>query len=192
MPAPLRMRRRGACRSAIPSLSTIAEEEEGQRSCKRQGKGGGSDYLLRADEKSSWSQPDSSASGQYTYTIPSPTDIHIVTRPEPLTLKIDERQRLARERREELEKQNAVRDSKWIEREERSRQFHERQLEERRKKLDEQRDKEDRRRAAVEENDGRNWRRRRSGMRLLSGGPWRGVRESGRSPTLELGWNNLY
>ncbi|XP_052397329.1 ensconsin isoform X4 [Carassius gibelio] len=151
MPAPLRMRRRGACRSAIPSLSTIAEEEEGQRSCKRRGKGGGSDYLLRADEKSSWSQPDSSASGQYTYTIPSPTDIHIVTRPEPLTLKIDERQRLARERREELEKQNAVRDSKWIEREERSRQFHERQLEERRKKLDEQRDKEDRRRAAVEE-----------------------------------------
>ncbi|XP_059396609.1 ensconsin-like isoform X8 [Carassius carassius] len=151
MPAPLRMRRRGACRSAIPSLSTIAEEEEGQRSCKRRGKGGGSDYLLRADEKSSWSQPDSSASGQYTYTIPSPTDIHIVTRPEPLMLKIDERQRLARERREELEKQNAVRDSKWIEREERARQFHERQLEERRKKLEEQRDKEERRRAAVEE-----------------------------------------
>ncbi|XP_026108378.1 ensconsin-like isoform X2 [Carassius auratus] len=83
--------------------------------------------------------------------FPRPTDIHIVTRPEPLTLKIDERQRLARERREELEKQNAVRDSKWIEREERSRQFHERQLEERRKKLDEQRDKEERRRAAVEE-----------------------------------------
>ncbi|XP_026092862.1 ensconsin-like isoform X1 [Carassius auratus] len=124
-------------------------ERDGSDVC--QSSSQGSDYLLRADEKSSWSQPDSSASGQYTYTIPSPTDIHIVTRPEPLTLKIDERQRLARERREELEKQNAVRDSKWIEREERSRQFHERQLEERRKKLDEQRDKEDRRRAAVEE-----------------------------------------
>uniref|UniRef100_A0A8C1L0X8 Ensconsin-like n=1 Tax=Cyprinus carpio TaxID=7962 RepID=A0A8C1L0X8_CYPCA len=110
-----------------------------------------SDYLLRADEKSSWSRPDSSASGQYTYTIPSPTDIHIITRPEPLTLKIDERQRLARERREELEKQNAARGSKWMEREERARQFHERQLEERRKKLEEQRDKEERRRAAVEE-----------------------------------------
>lgn len=40
MPAPLRMRR-GACRSAIPSLSTIAEEEEGQRSRKRRRKGGG-------------------------------------------------------------------------------------------------------------------------------------------------------
>uniref|UniRef100_A0A673JBH1 Ensconsin-like n=1 Tax=Sinocyclocheilus rhinocerous TaxID=307959 RepID=A0A673JBH1_9TELE len=45
----------------------------------------------------------------------------------------------------------AARGSKWMEREERSRQFHERQLEERRKRLDEQRDKEDRRRAAVEE-----------------------------------------
>ncbi|XP_016310070.1 ensconsin-like [Sinocyclocheilus anshuiensis] len=150
MPAPLRMRRE-ACRSAIPSLSTIAEEEEGQRSRKRRRKGGGSDYLLRADEKSSWSRPDSSASGQYTYTIPSPTEIHIVTRPEPLMLKNDERQRLARKRREELEKQNAVRGSKWLEREERARQFHERQLEERRKKLEEQRVKEERRRVAVEE-----------------------------------------
>ncbi|XP_051735650.1 ensconsin isoform X6 [Ctenopharyngodon idella] len=150
MPAPLRMRR-GACRSAIPSLSTIAEEEEGQRSRKRRRKGGGSDYLLRADEKSSWSRPDSSASGQYTYTVPSPTEIHIVTRPEPLMQKIDERQRLARERREELEKQNAARGSKWLEREERARQFHERQLEERKKRLEEQRVKEERRRAAVEE-----------------------------------------
>ncbi|XP_048034304.1 ensconsin isoform X5 [Megalobrama amblycephala] len=150
MPAPLRMRR-GACRSAIPSLSTIAEEEEGQRSRKRRRKGGGSDYLLRADEKSSWSRPDSSASGQYTYTIPSPTEIHIVTRPEPFMQKIDERQRLARERREELEKQNAARGSKWLEREERARQFHERQLEERKKRLEEQRVKEERRRAAVEE-----------------------------------------
>uniref|UniRef100_A0A9J8BLL7 Microtubule-associated protein 7b n=1 Tax=Cyprinus carpio carpio TaxID=630221 RepID=A0A9J8BLL7_CYPCA len=111
----------------------------------------GSDYLSRTDDKSSWSRPDSSASGQYTYTIPSPTEIHIVTRPEPLMLKNDERQRLARERREELEKQNVARGSKWLEREERARQFHERQLEERRKKLEEQRVKEERRHAAVEE-----------------------------------------
>ncbi|KAI2649482.1 Ensconsin [Labeo rohita] len=110
-----------------------------------------SDYLLRTDEKSSWSRPDSSASGQYTYTVPSPTEIHIVTRPEPLMLKNDERQRLARERREVLEKQSAARGSKWLEREEKARQFHERQLEERRKKLEEQRVKEERRRAAVEE-----------------------------------------
>uniref|UniRef100_A0A671N9P3 Ensconsin-like n=1 Tax=Sinocyclocheilus anshuiensis TaxID=1608454 RepID=A0A671N9P3_9TELE len=124
-------------------------ERDGSDVC--QSSSQGSDYLLRADEKSSWSRPDSSASGQYTYTIPSPTEIHIVTRPEPLMLKNDERQRLARKRREELEKQNAVRGSKWLEREERARQFHERQLEERRKKLEEQRVKEERRRVAVEE-----------------------------------------
>ncbi|XP_067227381.1 ensconsin isoform X2 [Chanodichthys erythropterus] len=124
-------------------------ERDGSDVC--QSSSQGSDYLLRADEKSSWSRPDSSASGQYTYTIPSPTEIHIVTRPEPFMQKIDERQRLARERREELEKQNAARGSKWLEREERARQFHERQLEERKKRLEEQRVKEDRRRAAVEE-----------------------------------------
>ncbi|XP_056589854.1 ensconsin isoform X2 [Triplophysa dalaica] len=150
MPAPLRMRR-GACRSAIPSLSTIVEEEEGQLSRKRRRRGGGADSHLRADDKSSWSRPESSASGQNTYTVRSPTEIHTVTRPEPLMLKNDERQRLARERREELDKQNATRDSKWLEREERAQHFYEKQLEERRKKLEEQRLREERRRAAVEE-----------------------------------------
>ncbi|TRY67983.1 hypothetical protein DNTS_035547 [Danionella cerebrum] len=112
----------------------------------------GSDCLLRADEKSSsWSQADSSTSGQYTYTVPSPTEVHSATKPEPLMLKNDERQRLARERREELDKKNEARGSRWIEREERARQFHERQLAERRKKLEEQRVKEEQRRAAVEE-----------------------------------------
>ncbi|XP_016097874.1 ensconsin-like [Sinocyclocheilus grahami] len=46
---------------------------------------------------------------------------------------------------------STVRGSKWLEREERARQFHERQLEERRKKLEELRVKEERRRIAVEE-----------------------------------------
>ncbi|XP_051961767.1 ensconsin [Xyrauchen texanus] len=111
----------------------------------------GSDFHLRADEKLSWTE--SSASGQKTYTIPSPTEMHTVTRPvaEPLILKIDERQRLARKRREELEKESAAQGSKWLEREERARQFYEKQLEERRKKMEEQHLKEERRRAAVEE-----------------------------------------
>ncbi|XP_055044258.2 ensconsin isoform X7 [Misgurnus anguillicaudatus] len=150
MPAPLRMRR-GASRSAIPSLSTITEEEEGQRCHKRRRRGGGSDYHLRADDKSSWSRPESSASGQNTYTVRSPTEINTATRPEPLMVKNEERQKLARERREELDKQNAVRGSKWQEREERARQFYEKQLEERKKRLEEQRIREERRRAAVEE-----------------------------------------
>ncbi|XP_074000717.1 ensconsin [Numenius arquata] len=74
------------------------------------------------------------------------------TKPDhPTILKVDDRQRLARERREEREKQLAARETIWLEREERARQHYEKHLEERRKKLEEQRLKEERRRAAVEE-----------------------------------------
>uniref|UniRef100_A0A6I8NQW1 Microtubule associated protein 7 n=1 Tax=Ornithorhynchus anatinus TaxID=9258 RepID=A0A6I8NQW1_ORNAN len=66
-------------------------------------------------------------------------------------LRVDDRQRLARERREEREKQLAARETVWLEREERARQHYEKLLEERKKKLEEQRLKEERRRAAVEE-----------------------------------------
>ncbi|XP_015267454.1 PREDICTED: ensconsin, partial [Gekko japonicus] len=66
-------------------------------------------------------------------------------------LKVDERQRLARERREEREKFLAAREVAWLEKEERARQYYEKHLEERKKKLEEQRLKEERRRAAVEE-----------------------------------------
>ncbi|XP_067149776.1 ensconsin isoform X2 [Apteryx mantelli] len=69
----------------------------------------------------------------------------------PPILKVDDRQRLARERREKQEKQLAARESIWLEREERARQHYEKHLEERKKKLEEQRLKEERRRAAVEE-----------------------------------------
>uniref|UniRef100_A0A8C6VA02 Microtubule associated protein 7 n=1 Tax=Naja naja TaxID=35670 RepID=A0A8C6VA02_NAJNA len=66
-------------------------------------------------------------------------------------LKVDERQRLARERRVEQEKVLAAREAAWLEKEERARQHYEKHLEERKKKLEEQRLKEERRRAAVEE-----------------------------------------
>ncbi|EDL93793.1 microtubule-associated protein 7 (predicted), isoform CRA_a [Rattus norvegicus] len=69
----------------------------------------------------------------------------------PPVLRVDDRQRLARERREEREKQLAARETVWLEREERARQHYERHLEARKKKLEDQRLKEERRRAAVEE-----------------------------------------
>ncbi|XP_069929628.1 ensconsin isoform X9 [Oryctolagus cuniculus] len=69
----------------------------------------------------------------------------------PPVLRVDDRQRLARERREERDKQLAAREIIWLEREERARQHYEKHLEERKKKLEEQRLKEERRRAAVEE-----------------------------------------
>ncbi|XP_066462264.1 ensconsin isoform X3 [Eleutherodactylus coqui] len=68
-----------------------------------------------------------------------------------LTLKVDERQRLARERRVEREKLMAARESLWLEKEVRARQHYVKHLEQRKKKLEEQRVKEEKRRAAVDE-----------------------------------------
>uniref|UniRef100_A0A8C4SJL7 Microtubule associated protein 7 n=1 Tax=Erpetoichthys calabaricus TaxID=27687 RepID=A0A8C4SJL7_ERPCA len=101
----------------------------------------GSETQPKADEKIS-SAPHRPASGQ------SPTSTN---KNETLLLKVDERQRLARERREQREKQLAARESALFEREEKAKQYYEKHLEERKKKLEEQRLKEERRRAAVEE-----------------------------------------
>ncbi|XP_050927875.1 ensconsin isoform X6 [Lates calcarifer] len=112
----------------------------------------------------STTRPSSSGSGQ-TYTpavTPTQTPTPGCTSNSPnnnavpksdslLFNKIDERQRLARERREEREKQNAVREAQWQAREERARQHYEKHLEERRRRLEDQRIKEEKRRAAVEE-----------------------------------------
>ncbi|XP_063140492.1 ensconsin isoform X11 [Rattus norvegicus] len=90
------------------------------------------------------SRPTSTLSGQ--------TSNHSGNKPDPPpVLRVDDRQRLARERREEREKQLAARETVWLEREERARQHYERHLEARKKKLEDQRLKEERRRAAVEE-----------------------------------------
>uniref|UniRef100_A0A8C9MHI3 Microtubule associated protein 7 n=1 Tax=Serinus canaria TaxID=9135 RepID=A0A8C9MHI3_SERCA len=116
-----------------PGLFTINEEDEQQKN--------GNSTRLKATEGSE-TQDKKVTSGQSSAG----------TKPDhPTVLKVDDRQRLARERREEREKQLAARESVWLEREERARQHYERHLEERRKKLEEQRLKEERRRAAVEE-----------------------------------------
>ncbi|XP_075052648.1 MAP7 domain-containing protein 2 isoform X4 [Mixophyes fleayi] len=65
--------------------------------------------------------------------------------------KTDERQRLAKERREEREKCLAARDQQILEKERRARLQYEKQMEERWKKLEEQRLREEHKRAAVEE-----------------------------------------
>ncbi|XP_029918527.1 MAP7 domain-containing protein 2 isoform X13 [Myripristis murdjan] len=66
-------------------------------------------------------------------------------------LRIDDRLRVAKERREEAEKQQALQKSQILERERKAKLQVERQMEERQKKLDEQRKKEEQRRSAVEE-----------------------------------------
>ncbi|GLD72193.1 MAP7 domain-containing protein 1a isoform X3 [Lates japonicus] len=66
-------------------------------------------------------------------------------------MKSDERQKLAKERREEKAKYLAAKKTQWLEKEEKARQLREQQLEERRRKLEEQRIKAEKRRAALEE-----------------------------------------
>ncbi|XP_014055215.2 ensconsin isoform X10 [Salmo salar] len=66
-------------------------------------------------------------------------------------LRIDDRLRVAKERREEADRQQAAKDSQILERERKAKLQVERQMEERQKKLDEQRRKEEQRRSAVEE-----------------------------------------
>uniref|UniRef100_A0A671M250 Ensconsin-like n=1 Tax=Sinocyclocheilus anshuiensis TaxID=1608454 RepID=A0A671M250_9TELE len=66
-------------------------------------------------------------------------------------MRIDDKLRVAKERREEHEKQHAARETQLLERERKAQLQVERQMEERQKKLEEQRRKEEQRRAAVEE-----------------------------------------
>ncbi|XP_058253084.1 MAP7 domain-containing protein 2 isoform X12 [Hemibagrus wyckioides] len=66
-------------------------------------------------------------------------------------LRIDDKLRVAKERREEQEKQQAVRGSQILERERKAKLQVERQMEEKHRKLEEQRRKEEQRRSAVEE-----------------------------------------
>ncbi|XP_056261352.1 ensconsin isoform X5 [Seriola aureovittata] len=161
--------RKGGSRSAIPALFTITEEEEGQKrkgACRRKKKASYSQYKSEDGTVSSATRPSSAGSGQtYTPTLtptPTPTPSRTTTSNSPsnnaatktdslLFNKIDERQRLARERREEREKQNAFKEAQWQAREERAKQYYEKHLEERRRRLEEQRIKEEKRRAAVEE-----------------------------------------
>ncbi|XP_042732374.1 MAP7 domain-containing protein 3 [Lagopus leucura] len=83
------------------------------------------------------------------------TSINVRTATKPVidgsTLRTEERQRLARERREEREKQNAAKESQILEKERKAKLQYEKQLEERQRKLKEQKQKDEQRRAAVEE-----------------------------------------
>uniref|UniRef100_A0A3Q3XKV1 Uncharacterized protein n=1 Tax=Mola mola TaxID=94237 RepID=A0A3Q3XKV1_MOLML len=66
-------------------------------------------------------------------------------------MKSEERQKLAKDRREEQAKYLAAKKTQWLEKEEKARQLREQQLEERRRKLEEQRIKTEKRRVALEE-----------------------------------------
>ncbi|XP_033861469.3 ensconsin-like isoform X11 [Acipenser ruthenus] len=135
--------KKSSTRPTLPVLFTINEEDEQQRNGNaRKQKAADTQAKLDAKKAQASSRPSSAASGQSNNTG---------NKLESLVLKVDERQRLARERREEREKQLAAREFAFLEREERAKQYYEKHLEERKKKLEEQRIKEEKRRAAVEE-----------------------------------------
>ncbi|XP_019376867.1 PREDICTED: MAP7 domain-containing protein 3 isoform X9 [Gavialis gangeticus] len=87
--------------------------------------------------------------------VPVQASINIKTATKPVidgsTLRTEERQRLARERREEREKQNAAKETQILEKERKAKLQYEKQMEEKQRKLKEQKQKEEQRRAAVEE-----------------------------------------
>ncbi|XP_032507534.1 ensconsin isoform X1 [Phocoena sinus] len=130
---------------AVPlGLFTINEEDEQQRN--------GHSRRPKAPDGNKVQDKKTAASNRPASAISGQNSNHTGNKPDPPpVLRVDDRQRLARERREEREKQLAAREIIWLEREERARQHYEKHLEERKKKLEEQRLKEERRRAAVEE-----------------------------------------
>uniref|UniRef100_F6XRF8 Microtubule associated protein 7 n=1 Tax=Equus caballus TaxID=9796 RepID=F6XRF8_HORSE len=115
------------------------------------------------------SQPSTAASGQSGSRPGSKPD-------PPPVLRVDDRQRLARERRQEREKQLAAREIVWLEREERARQHYEKHLEERKKKLEEQRLEEDKERheAVVRRTMERSQKPKQKHNRWSWGGPLHG------------------
>ncbi|XP_027676353.2 ensconsin isoform X16 [Chelonia mydas] len=133
-----------SARTNPPGLFTINEEDEQQKNGNARRLKASEDSKVQDKKAASSSHPTSAASRQSPNNSAAKAD-------HPPVLKVDDRQRLARIRREEREKQLAARESVWLEKEERARQHYEKQLEERKKKLEEQRLKEERRRAAVEE-----------------------------------------
>ncbi|XP_060106300.1 MAP7 domain-containing protein 3 isoform X11 [Heteronotia binoei] len=87
--------------------------------------------------------------------VPVPSLISIKTATKPVIdgslLRSEERQRLAKERREEREKQHAAKETQLLEKEKKAKLQYEKQMEEKQRKLKEQKLKEQQRRTAVEE-----------------------------------------
>lgn len=127
----------------LHSLFTISEEDEQHKSRNfRRPKASEAQVKVEDKKGQSSSRPTSATSGQ---------SINSEAKQELHSLKVDDKQRLAKERREVRQKQLVARDILLLEKEEKARQHYERQLAERKKKIQEQRLKEEKRRAAVEE-----------------------------------------
>ncbi|XP_066541491.1 ensconsin isoform X4 [Hoplias malabaricus] len=134
-----------AGRAAALELSSLTEDKKKMDGMVRKQRGALSNVTSKMEQKRAACPPSVTTSPYISKhrKHENATDTH--------TLKVDERLRLARERREEHYKQLASREQGWQAREERAKRYYEKHLEERRRKLEEQRQREERRRRAVEE-----------------------------------------
>ncbi|XP_044162151.1 MAP7 domain-containing protein 3 isoform X6 [Bufo gargarizans] len=86
--------------------------------------------------------------------VPVPSSVSVKTAKPVIdgsALRTDERQRLARERREERERLNAAKEKELLEKEKKAKLQYEKQMEEKQKKLEEQKLKDEQKRVAAEE-----------------------------------------
>ncbi|XP_016148660.1 ensconsin-like isoform X10 [Sinocyclocheilus grahami] len=134
------------CQRQTAGTKTSAKMAEGATSLK------GLRAQMAAAAQAQAEERRSQAGNSPTPPAPAST-IKSQTRPviDGAAMRIDDKLRVAKERREEQEKQHAARETQLLERERKAQLQVERQMEERQKKLEEQRRKEEQRRAAVEE-----------------------------------------
>ncbi|GCC27863.1 hypothetical protein chiPu_0006289 [Chiloscyllium punctatum] len=129
-------------KSKLHGLFTINEDDELKRARYSRQPKAAEAHVKVEDQKGQLSNHSISTTGQ---------SVNSGTKQDFSVLRVDDKQRLAKERREVRQRQQAARDQLLLEKEEKARQHYEKQLEERKKKIEEQRLKEERRRAAVEE-----------------------------------------
>ncbi|XP_043541938.1 ensconsin-like isoform X4 [Chiloscyllium plagiosum] len=129
-------------KSKLHGLFTINEDDELKRARYSRRPKAAEAHVKVEDQKGQLSNHSISTTGQ---------SVNSGTKQDFSVLRVDDKQRLAKERREVRQRQQAARDQLLLEKEEKARQHYEKQLEERKKKIEEQRLKEERRRAAVEE-----------------------------------------
>ncbi|XP_048386982.1 ensconsin-like isoform X2 [Stegostoma tigrinum] len=133
-----------SAKSNLHDLFTINEEDELKRARYSRRPKAAETHVKVEDQKGQLSNHSIS-------TICTGQSVNSGTKQDLSVLRVDDKQRLAKERREVRQRQQAARDQLLLEKEEKARQHYEKQLEERKKKIEEQRLKEERRRASVEE-----------------------------------------
>ncbi|KAF0024423.1 hypothetical protein F2P81_023225 [Scophthalmus maximus] len=109
------------------------------------------DLSTKTDSSPQTETPSKTDDSSKTDVRPSTPGSSSSPQPKKDSMSSEQRQKLAKERREERAKYIAAKKAQWLEKEDKARRLRESQLEERRRKLEEQRLKTEKRRALLEE-----------------------------------------